>query len=481
MKRRDFLKCSLYATAMMGAAPGFGLRTASAAAIPGAAPYGRTLVDIMLLGGADLRFLFAPAPGSAVADRYWEARQAIYQGTAADQLQYRTYDDLWSGPDPLYLPADNAGSFGILSSARWLLQQYQAGNVAIVANVRGAENRRHDHAQLIVEAGDPAAQQFNYNTDGWGGRLVEAIGAANTVSVAGDVSVFAKGTDPQNRNARVIHAKDTRNFAISTGDTADPGAASSVMARALRDYYAQVRGEIPAQSPFRTFVQHEQSLRRFGDQLNERLASVPVPPNLLDLFGKLNNGGFAKQCVNVFDSFVGADLFNMRCISMNYGGWDTHRNQKARFEANISDILGLGMGLHTLTDELDDKVPGANDDLVYVFTTDFGRQLRANGDFGTDHGRGNYAIIVGRGVAGGTYGAMFPEEELLPDPDDGGQIPYDRKGGDIKGQTDFQLVLSQVCDWVQPGAGSTVFPNSVDPALPLEAGVDLEQLFAASA
>lgn len=309
------------------------------------------------------------------------------------------------------------------------------------------------------------------------GRVVEAIGAANTVSVGGDISVFAKGTDPLNRNAQVIHAKDTRNFGLSAGDGTNPASASSVMARALKDYYARVSSEIPAGSPHQTFVQHEQSLRRFGDQLNERLAAVPVPPSLAGLFGSLNNGGFAKQCVNVFDSVVGADLFQMRCISMNYGGWDTHRLEKARFEANIDDILGLGKGLHTLTDELADKVPDANDNLVYLFTTDFGRQLRANADRGTDHGRGNYVIMVGPGVNGGTYGEMFPERERLPDPDDGNQIPYDRKGGDIKGQTDFQLVLSRACDWVQPGTGVQVFPNTVDPNLPVEPGVDLSGLF----
>ena len=89
MKRRDFLKYSLYATAMMGTIPSFGVRVANAAAIPGASPFGRTLVNIMLLGGADLRFLFAPAPGSAVADKYWEVRRAIYQSTAADRQQYQ--------------------------------------------------------------------------------------------------------------------------------------------------------------------------------------------------------------------------------------------------------------------------------------------------------------------------------------------------------------------------------------------------------
>ena len=72
---------------------------------------------------------------------------------------------------------------------------------------------------------------------------------------------------------------------------------------------------------------------------------------------------------------------------------------------------------------------------------------------------------------------MFPERELLPDPQDNNQIPYDTKGADIKGQTDFQQVLARVCDWVQPGTGVQVFPNTVKPNnLPVEPGVDLANL-----
>lgn len=38
--------------------------------------------------------------------------------------------------------------------------------------------------------------------------------------------------------------------------------------------------------------------------------------------------------------------------------------------------------------------------------------LRANGDCGADHGRGNYSIPAGRGVNGGVYGEMFPASEI---------------------------------------------------------------------
>ena len=114
---------------------------------------------------------------------------------------------------------------------------------------------------------------------------------------------------------------------------------------------------------------------------------------------------------------------------------------------------------------------------MFVFTTDFGRQLRANGDAGTDHGSGNYMILVGPSVNGGVYGDMFPASEITGNP-----TPYDTQGADIAGLTSFERVLGEACDWVEPGTGVQVFPNTVLNDLPggpiLEPGVDLTTLFA---
>jgi hypothetical protein len=124
-----------------------------------------------------------------------------------------------------------------------------------------------------------------------------------------------------------------------------------------------------------------------------------------------------------------------------------------------------------LTQELE-LLPGAVDNVTYTFNTDFGRQLRANGDYGTDHGSGNYLIVVGRGVGGGVYGEMFPASEI-----EGGAegTRFDQQGADIEGRTSIERVLSAACDWVAPGTGSLVFPDAATSAL--ESGVNLDGLF----
>lgn len=477
MNRRKFMRYAFHSTLIVAGGAALRLRAARAQT----APYGRTLVNIMLLGGADLRHLFVPDPAAMpeYAERFWAARSSIYQDTAANADLYPDYDAVWAN---LYTPAsDGVSRFGIHTSAGWLSEQFALGNVAIVANVLGSDNRRHDHSQLIVHTGDPAASQYVYDREGWGGRLASAIGAANAVALTNDISIFCNGTDPGNRNARIVHAKDTRSFGLSAGDT-DPTSASAAMARALRAYYAQKglkAADQPAAWPYRKFFQHERALRTFGDAFNARLAAVaPAQPPALAALHTAGSGNtlsstyFGRQCANLYDSLLGADLFQLRIASMEYGGWDTHRMQRARFETNVGDILGAGRGLATLTGELEPL--GMNDDIVYAFNTDFGRQLRVNGDYGTDHGRGNYLVLIGRRVNGGVYGEMFPASEIQGS---AGDTRFDQQGADIEGRTSFERVLSRVCDWVEPGVASQVFPNA--PATILETGVDLSGLLTA--
>jgi uncharacterized protein (DUF1501 family) len=463
MKRRDFLKLTLYSSALAG------LSSPLSSALAGhGGAHNRTLINIMCLGGADFRYLFAPSPlDTAYADKYWEARQSIFNSGGSS---YADYLAAWTA---LYAQTTGgpADGFGIHNSAGWLKTQFDNNNVAIVSNVVASTNRRHDHSQLIVNTGDLNASMFVYERDGWGGRLAEAIGTANVVSMTNDISVFAQGTDSANRNAQVIHAKDTRNFALSAGS--DP--TQEKMARALKNYYLSKRTEAasqPADWPFKKFIQHEQAMRDFGDPFKLLTDANPLPTSLIDL--TLNDAGFAKQCSNVHDSFIGADLFQLRVASMEYGGWDTHKQQKSRFEDNITDVFGAGGGLDTLTTALSTETL---DNTVFVFTSDFGRQLRANGDAGTDHGTGSYTILIGPSVNGGVYGNMFPASEITGSPS-----PYDTQGADITGLTSLERVLGEACDWVEPGTGVQVFPNTVNNNLPggpiLEAGVDLTNLFA---
>lgn len=97
MRRRDLLKYSLYATLATSGLTRFGLRPAAEQMAGAGIAYGRTLIHVMLLGGADLRYLFVPDPASAreYAAAFCNARKSIYQYNGANAAIYPDYGAVW--------------------------------------------------------------------------------------------------------------------------------------------------------------------------------------------------------------------------------------------------------------------------------------------------------------------------------------------------------------------------------------------------
>ena len=502
MKRRDFIKNIFYtgsAASLAGTATMVPFSNAYAEKRYGEF-FARTLVDVMLLGGADLRYMLAPHPDEvttkAYADIFWNARKSLYNtydNVNKVTLRYASYADVWNGDatQPLLTPqydmAEYKGfKFGFHKKANWLKDEFVKGNVAIVCNVYGSTNRRHDHSQLIMHTGDRSTNQFVYDRDGWGGRLAGVLGAnANVIPVSTGVPPFANTTNVSNRLDQVVHVKDSRNFALPKGNS-NVTSSQSILGRSLKAYYEKhgdeidakiAKGKLPENWPYKKFLQHERSIRSFGDAFKSRLNSVlPNPLYAFTLLSRrIKNKSFGLQCRNLFESIIGSDILKLRAAYMEHTSWDTHHTEKSRIENNLSDVFGNVGGLATLQKELR-NIDGANESLVYVFTSDFGRQIAANGSNGTDHGEGTYMILVGEEVNGGVYGEMFPQSEITLDSKN--QTRFDIQGADIEGKTSFEHVLSKACDWVQPGAGSSVFPVMQSGTLPpLEANVDLATLF----
>jgi uncharacterized protein (DUF1501 family) len=179
--------------------------------------------------------------------------------------------------------------------------------------------------------------------------------------------------------------------------------------------------------------------------------------------GALSSGDLGEQIRNLYDCIVCSDVINMRVASLAVGPWDSHRDQKDMIEVMFEDLFGDGKALDVLYSELP---IATQDNLVFVIGGEFGRQLRANGHFGTDHGDGNNLLVIGNAVNGGVYGDMFPQAEV------------ERLGDsspDITGLTTIDRIYAEVCDWVSPGSSVSVFPDTS--LSRVEAGVSLGDLF----
>ncbi len=471
MRRRDFLGLTLAGAAALPLAG----RSARAAITSVITPPSRPIVVfIHLAGGPDLRYLLPPAFDSDPASygyRYWQAKAAAHALNPADPAAWA---QRWQNDYSAF--SANGVDFGILNRAGWLQRMWAAGHVALVNNVIGATSRNHAHCQLVLDQGNVDSSPQDVERSGWGGRLAQFCGGhvAALTSTPRNFCFGAVAGNPDSRtDAPLIAIADSRNIALYHPAPGDERKGVGELARSLKAYYAAKRQEMAADSVFRRFVDHEAKARQFGDQINAALASEPIPAAIEALYqgdNTLASTYFGRQIRNLRDSLVLANALNLCVISMEYGGWDSHKGQKDFIEPKLEDLFGAGKGLDTLYGEIPQSVA---DKLIFVIAGEFGRQLKANGAGGSDHGRGNTLLIVGHPVNGfaadkasTAHGDMFPLEEL---------DRLDRKTPDINGRTSIEPVLARVCDAVAPGAGNAVFPNHASRIV--EPGVDLDSLF----
>ncbi|MFC4161450.1 DUF1501 domain-containing protein [Chitinimonas lacunae] len=492
MNRREFL-ANVLKTGVL-ALPG--LPTwASADALAGVATLRRTLVNVTLPGGPDMRHLLPPRiatgePADSYASAYWLAR-ARSHGITTPGLEgslarwNEAYDQLL---DPYTKQPLNVG---MLKSCGWLKAMWDAGHVAFINNVVGADSRDHSHALLVLDQGDRSSSANDFSKPGWGGRLAALLGgdarvAALTTSPRRFCLSPAAGNPSHGASDLTLSVRDSRNLGLPDNvlkPDAKPWEITSppnVMARALKAYYAARNWS--ADSPYARFALHEESLRSAGEKLKARLgtaetganALLPVPDAIRALYtaqaGQPAPPGprqyWGRQMRNLHDLVAVSDILNTPVVSLEYGGWDTHQNEKNTIESNLRDLFGTNMGFDALYQNL---APAARSNLVFVIAGEFGRQLAANGDGGTDHGRGSTFIVIGDSVRGGIYGNMFPESE---------KALFSRgRNDDIKGLTGIEHLFGAVADWVARGDTGNLVANRNTSLL--EAGVDLKKLFIA--
>ncbi len=456
MNRRQAIKSAL-ATGMLYSAGSLPRMGSVAYAMDFPTIDNRVLVNLMLNGGPDMRHILPPAfdpnPNS-FGYNYWGAKADAHR--VADQPS--AWQSAWE--NDYFQVGDGATTFGIHRQLGWLKAQWDAGNVAVINNAVGGKTRDHAHCIDIVNQGNRDFAPNSAYGSGWGGRLASASDG-NIMALTRSPTSFCFGPNAAGGfdNTRMIAARNMRDMTLFDGDVSDPLGDPSRISRSLRSYYQAKRQSMGNDAVFDRFLETERKLREFGEPIDGRLASIPVPTELEDLtqLGFLTTPEFGVQLRNLHDAFACFDILNMRVASIDYGGWDTHERQGGRIEPQMEDIFGLNKGFDVLYRHLPQS---AIDNIVLVIAGEFGRQLRANGDSGTDHGEGNSILVIGNSVNGGVYGEMFPDQEMarLADP-----------SPQIEGRTAMDHVFARCCDWVEPNSGAATFSGLA--SAELEAGV----------
>lgn len=90
------------------------------------------------------------------------------------------------------------------------------------------------------------------------------------------------------------------------------------------------------------------------------------------------------------------------------GGFDTHAEQVESYDPTMGQHAALmyhiASAMKAFQEDL--KARGLEDRVLTVTTSEFGRRVRANGSYGTDHGTGTPVMIFGKGVQPGVVGVV---------------------------------------------------------------------------
>jgi len=289
--------------------------------------------------------------------------------------------------------------FGLHPALAPLLPMWNAGTLAAVhATGMASPNRSHFAAMEAIEDAAPGSTARN----GWLNRLLGELPGASPLqgtAMGNQVPTSLFGTNP----AFVVGRVDQAEVAGADDDGRRLRALQhawkgrSPMGRAVRDAIAGAETfgaarDLPAGTPATAYP---------GSQLGKALSDVS----------------------RIIRSGVGAEV-----ITVDQGDWDMHTDlgtlEWGDMKRNAGDLAS------SIAAFFSDLGPAA-DRVTLVTLSEFGRRVKENDDYGTDHGFGNVMFVAGAGVRGGRYLGSWPGLT-------------DSLDADLLVTTDYRSVLTEV-------------------------------------
>jgi uncharacterized protein (DUF1501 family) len=384
--RRDFLRTSTL-LALAPSVPGFLVQTAHSAPL---ARDSRVLVVIQLTGGNDGINTVVPYRDEGYA-------------------RYRKH---------LRLPAERLHKIndqvGLHPELRGFAKLLEEGRLAIVQGV-GYPNPSRSHFKSMAYWHTARFDEKNddgkfipslVSNPGWLGLALD--GTARTRDQAPQaLSIGLQTLVPALRGKRVVHASLARLDDLKLAVDGDP--ARAVLPReGERDVEAFVR---------RSTLEAYTTAGQLKDLARVKPTGVRYP-----------SSGLAQH-LRLVAHLVEAG-FGTRVYYVEHNGYDTHYSQ---LPAHANLLENLGGALWAFLTDL--ARAGVAERVAVLTFSEFGRRVKENGSYGTDHGTAAPVFMAGAGVQAGLVGKT---PSLL-----------DLEGGDLKRGLDFRQIYATILeDWL---------------------------------
>ena len=321
---------------------------------------------------------------------------------------YRT--ELKVEPDQVLAIDDKVGFHPSMAPIKDL---YDQGKVAVIQGI-GYPNpiRSHFRSMDIWHTAEPAKMA----TEGWLGRAIEELdphkenvltavnfgrGLPRALAMPG-VSVASVGSLETYGVLTGIEGEDQRSQAL--------------------DIFARMY------SPMIGSGMANEYLSQTGLDALKGADILSTAPQVYSSPVEYNGDQFSQWVKNIAQVHLADFGTRILYTGLNPGAFDTHANQSTAFPKLWSDVSNAVSDFYQ-----DLKEHNANEEVVILMFTEFGRRVQENGS-GTDHGSGSVAFVMGDAVKGGLYGE-YPslERDKLDE-------------GDLQWNNDFRSTYSTLLD-----------------------------------
>lgn len=370
------------------------------------------------------------------------------------------YDNLQSVRSNIIVPQADiiplANDYGLHPAMTGLKNVWEQENLAIIQNV-GYPNQNRSHFRS-TDIWSSASDADVYEASGWIGRYFDINNPDYPTDYPNSENPHPFAITIGKIVSETCQGKSV-NFSMALTDPENPGTAlvsntgNSIPSNCYGDALTFVNDTISQTNAYATVIT---SANTSGNNLSTKYGATKLAEKLKNV-AKLISGGLQTKVYIV-----------------EHGGFDTHDSQVVEGDTKNGEH-------HELLKELSDAIEAFQDDLqllnidekvIGMTYSEFGRRIRSNGAFGTDHGNAAPLFLFGSCAKNQVLGDA-PEIDTQVDDQEGVQMQYD-----------FRTVYSTLLtDWL--GAtkteSETVLFNSFE-ALPLfkancSASLSTENLF----